>query len=220
MASPCGNRHRAGLTAHPQGPLGLELRRSRSRVLGRRGPLPYLQKPATRGGQMRRIAILWLLAGVAAVVVAACSRPAANHEQASPPVSRTQADPATVCSGLPAPGAIPSGFRAATVVQCSPEIHQLSGRGLRVVTVVRQADTPPPALIEALRASSAPPSSGPCTAEAVALAPVILVDAQGHSVRPRIPTDGCGRPQAAVTNAIAQLAFRTVAVLPQRPATN
>lgn len=172
---------------------------------------------------MRRTALFWMLAAAVISMVAACGR-SAKVEQASPPVrgadppaAGSSVDPAMVCSRLTPPQPIPPEFQVTTVWQCSPEIRQLPGRGLWSVTVVQQADTAAPALVKALRAPSRSPSAGPCTAEAVTVAPVLLGDAQGRRIRPRIPTDSCGRPQQPVIQAMAELPFRTMAVVPRQP---
>jgi hypothetical protein len=64
---------------------------------------------------------------------------------------------------------------------------------------------------------SEPPSKDHCTAEKLTLVPLVLDDARGHRITPPVPTDGCGLPLKAVTDAIAQLSVRTVAVVPRLP---
>lgn len=165
---------------------------------------------------MRRSAALSLAVATAAFMAAGCAGPSKNADQPSPSPSSSRADPTTVCSGL-TPTPIPAGFRVATVWRCVPDIRQLPDRGLWSVTVVARADTAATSLLRALRTPSAPPSKDHCTAEAVTLVPLVLDDARGHRMTPPVPTDGCGRPLKAVTDAIAPLAFRTVAVVPRLP---
>lgn len=97
---------------------------------------------------------------------------------------------------------LPAGFVADAAVLCRLTVRVVHGRG-RVVYFERVADRGLALLVAALRRPSERPTPGMiCTTQLVIVPLLLLIDQEGHIVRPAIPTDGCGRPQQQVLVAL------------------
>ena len=74
-----------------------------------------------------------------------------------------------------------------------------------------RADTGIDRLLAALgRPDEDSPPGTVCAADGVGASPVALVDAAGRVVHPRLPRNGCDKPQRQVDDALAALRFREV----------
>jgi hypothetical protein len=98
-----------------------------------------------------------------------------------------------------------AGFVAAAAVLCPLTMRRLHGPA-HVVSRKQVADHGLAPLVAALRR---PPEHLPpgtvCAAQAVAVPVLFLIGPAGQIIRPVIPSDGCGRPQQQVLDALQRL---------------
>lgn len=116
----------------------------------------------------------------------------------------------TVIYGTP----IPDDFTTTWVLRCRSDVRPRPGEGKWLVALSERADTPATALVVELRKPSDPRSTELCTPELVATPYFVLVDANGRTVLPAVPTDGCGKPRREALAELDKLSFRTVAERP------
>ena len=100
-------------------------------------------------------------------------------------------------------------FMAAAAVLCPLTMRRLHGPA-RVVSRRRVADHGLAPLVAALRRppEHLPPGTA-CAAQAVAVPLLFLISLAGHIIRPVIPSDGCGRPQQQILDALQRLPWVT-----------
>ena len=102
-----------------------------------------------------------------------------------------------------------AGFVAAAAVLCPLTMRRLHGPA-RTVSRKQVADHGLAPLVAALRR---PPEHLPpgtvCAAQAVAVPLLFLISPAGQIIRPVIPSDGCGRPQQQVLDALQRLPWIT-----------
>lgn len=104
----------------------------------------------------------------------------------------------------PEAGRVPDDFLPVSVVVCSPggTLQDSSGTWVALTASRREGDLEP--LVAALRRPSAQ-RGGTCSSAVVAAPSLWLVDALGRAIRPVWPTDRCGAPQEAVSDALDAL---------------
>jgi hypothetical protein len=113
---------------------------------------------------------------------------------------------ATPHPDVPAPGAVPAGFEAVSVVECVGGERLTDTDGVWDGVAVRRLEGDLGPLLAALaRASAAPEGSPTCVPSGAAPSELWLVDALGRAIRPVQPLDGCGEPTQAVRKAVAAL---------------
>jgi hypothetical protein len=94
----------------------------------------------------------------------------------------------------------------------------LPGKGEWEVLVAERTDTPATALVDLLRQPSKPADPHEICAADLELVPYFaLVDGSGTVIQPAMPTDGCGKPQAAAVAALNALPFRALSTTPSAP---
>ena len=97
---------------------------------------------------------------------------------------------------------LPAGFVAGAAVICAPALRPLPRHG-HVVFTERVADHGLAPLVAALRRPSQQPTPGTiCLTWLVVVPLLLLIDQEGHIVRPVIPHDGCEQPQQQVLAAL------------------
>jgi hypothetical protein len=100
---------------------------------------------------------------------------------------------------------LPAGFVAAAAVLCPLTMRRLHGPA-HVVSRKQVAGHGLAPLVAALRR---PPEHLPpgtvCAAQLVAVPVLFLISPAGQIIRPVIPSDGCGRPQQQVLDALQRL---------------
>lgn len=131
-----------------------------------------------------------------------CMSPAVLHDLGLVPASAQDAETSPTAS--PEPGKIPDTFVPVSVVVCTADgtLHDSSGTWLALTASHREGDLGP--LVAALGQPSAR-RGGTCSPTAVEAPAIWLVDALGRAMRPTWPTDHCGEPSAAVSQALAKL---------------
>ena len=97
-----------------------------------------------------------------------------------------------------------AGFTPVAAVLCRTVEQQRPGGGTDQLAVTDRA-TDIAALVTALRLPDAKKSNGGCSLDLVVPPWLALVDAQGHWIRPGVPTDGCHHPRREVLTAIDAL---------------
>lgn len=104
----------------------------------------------------------------------------------------------------PEAGRVPDDFLPVSVVVCAPggNLQDSSGTWVALTASRREGDLDP--LVAALRRPSAQ-RGGTCGSAAVSAPSLWLVDALGRAIRPVWPTDRCGAPQQAVSDALDAL---------------
>jgi len=120
------------------------------------------------------------------------------------------------CVGWPAqaPRAmLPVSFVPVSVERCVTGAQDIPGKGMWVTATLQRSDTGLTGLVNALRhpASSRAPGTI-CPALAMIPPQIVLTDASGHQLIPRVPVTGCGLPQAQVLAALASLHWNPVSV--------
>ena len=109
---------------------------------------------------------------------------------------------------------IPEGFATAWVLRCRGEVRPRPGEGKWLVALSERADTPATELVAELRKPSDPRTTEACTLELVTRPYFVLVDANGRTVLPDVPTDGCAKPRREALAELEKLNFRTIAERP------
>ncbi len=120
------------------------------------------------------------------------------------------------CAGWPAQApraTLPVSFVPVSVERCVTGAQDIPGKGMWVTATLQRSDAGLTGLVNALRhpASSRAPGTI-CPALAVIPPQIVLTDASGHQLIPRVPVTGCGLPQAQVLAALASLHWNPVSV--------
>jgi hypothetical protein len=174
-------------------------------------------------GERARWAVGLVLPVALVLGLAACSSPAPAQDAPTAVVAATadclsaqvladlelvtaaEADEdSTPRADAPEAGRVPDDFLPVSVVVCTPggTLHDSSGTWVALTATRREGDLDP--LVVALRRPSAE-RGGTCSTASVVPPALWLVDALGRAIRPLWPTDRCGSPQAAVTEALDAL---------------
>jgi hypothetical protein len=131
---------------------------------------------------------------------------------AGPPVVAGQPS----CTGWPANpahGTLPTSFVPVAVLRCVNAYQTIPGKGEWQTATLERADKDLGALIAALRLPPVVRSPGMMCPDLVMLPPqIVLVNADGKTLVPRLPTGACGLIQGPVLAAIAGLHWQTVSV--------
>lgn len=120
------------------------------------------------------------------------------------------------CAGWPAqaPRAIlPVSFVPVSVERCVIGAQEIPGKGMWITATLQRSDTGLTGLVNALRHPARSRAPGTiCPALAVIPPQIVLTDASGHQLIPRVPVTGCGLPQAQVLAALQSLHWNPVSV--------
>jgi hypothetical protein len=120
------------------------------------------------------------------------------------------------CSGWPAgtPSAtLPVSFVPVSVERCVTGSEAVPGKGQWVTATLQRSDTGLTPLVNALRRPMGSRSPGTmCPALAVLPPEIVLTDATGQRLIPRVPVTGCGLVQSQVFVALASLHWTVVSV--------
>jgi hypothetical protein len=103
-------------------------------------------------------------------------------------------------------------FHAVAAVTCGQEERSFRGAGEWEVAVRQVGSTGVAALQASYELPSEPQSNGLCLTNLVGVSPVALVDADGRSLVPGTPVDGCRKPLSAVISALRAVEWRDVSV--------
>jgi hypothetical protein len=137
---------------------------------------------------------------------------AAPTTTAGPPIVSGQ----PACTGWPAnsPHArLPTSFVPVAVLRCVNGDQTIPGKGEWQTATLERADKDLGALIAALRLPPGVRSPGMMCPDLVELPPqIVLVNAAGKTLAPRLPTGACGLIEGPVLAAIAALPWQTVSV--------
>jgi hypothetical protein len=107
---------------------------------------------------------------------------------------------------VPAPGAVPTGFQAVSVVECVSGARLTDTDGVwDAVTMRRLEGALDPVLAALAEPSTTPDGSEACDATGAPRFELWLVDALGRAIRPVQPLDRCGAPTQALRKAVAGL---------------
>jgi hypothetical protein len=138
------------------------------------------------------------------------------------PVPTTTAGPPIVpgqpaCDGWPADaarGMLPPTFVPVEVLRCVGGYQTIPGKGQWQTATLQRADKDLAALIAALRLPPVlrTPRGMLCPALAMLPPQIAVVNAEGKTLVPRLPTSGCGLIQGQVLTALAELQWQTVSV--------
>lgn len=134
-----------------------------------------------------------------------------------PTVSGGQAAGEPYCAGWPttntATVTLPVSFVPVSVERCVHGVESIPGKGLWTTATLQRSDSDLTALINALRQ---PPAhrrkDTACPMIAVIPQQVVLIDASGEKLIPRLPVSGCGLVQSQVLAALNALRWKTVSV--------
>ncbi len=113
---------------------------------------------------------------------------------------------------VPVPRPRLAAFHALTAVTCGEGERTFPGGGRWLVSVRSIATGGVPALQAAFELPDQPRGSGFCTDELVAVQPLVLVDAAGHTLTPIPPVGPCGKPLQAFLQALHKVAWQDEAV--------
>ena len=119
----------------------------------------------------------------------------------------------TACTGWPsAPvGTLPASFVPVKVLRCVTGYTAIPGKGQWLTATLEKADTDLSPLADALRASPVHTRPGQMCPQFVMLPPeIVLVGADGTTIRPRFPVTDCGQIQRQVLGALDALQWQTV----------
>jgi hypothetical protein len=152
-----------------------------------------------------------LLSTLVVVLVAACAQHVAPASApltaAAPsvagPESYAPISAAAACPALPAAHLPDDEGPISSAYVCVQETRAVPGDGEWMFRVVKGVTSGLPALLLAYRTADAPPSTGPCTADAVVARPLYLHGSRTLAVR--APLDGCGKPIPSATHALDEL---------------
>lgn len=120
------------------------------------------------------------------------------------------------CAGWPAqaPSAmLPVSFVPVSVERCVTGAQEIPGKGMWVTATLQRSDAGLTVLVNALHHATSSRAPGTiCPALAVIPPQIVLTDASGHQLIPRVPVTGCGLPQAQVLAALGSLHWSPVSV--------
>jgi hypothetical protein len=120
------------------------------------------------------------------------------------------------CAGWPtkAPTAsLPVSFVPVSVERCVNGAQTIPGKGLWATATLQRADHGLTALINALhRPPTGPKSGAACPALAMIPPQIVLTNAHGEQLIPRIPVTGCGLTQSQVLAALNTLSWQPLSV--------
>jgi hypothetical protein len=117
------------------------------------------------------------------------------------------------CTGWPsAPsGKLTASFTPASVLRCVTSYANVPGKGDRATVTLERATTGLTPLANALRAPSIHSRPGVMCPMFVMPAPrIVLIAADGKTLRPQFPVNGCGQIQPQVLAALGGLHWQTV----------
>ena len=131
---------------------------------------------------------------------------------AGPPVVAGQ----PACTGWPANaphGTLPTSFVPVAVLRCVTGYQTIPGKGQWETATLQRADKDLAALIEALHLPPVTRSPGLICPDLAMVPPqIVLVNADGKTLVPRLPVSGCGLVQGRVLTALAALPWQTESV--------
>ena len=108
---------------------------------------------------------------------------------------------------------LPASFVPVSVERCVNGATTIPGKGLWTTATLQRSTSDLSVLLNALREPSATRQPGTvCPALAVIPPQVVLIDAHGAKLIPRIPVSGCGLPAAQVLTALDSLRWQQVSV--------
>lgn len=120
------------------------------------------------------------------------------------------------CDGWPsnAPNAVlPVSFVPVSVERCVRGAQDIPGKGMWVTATLQRSDAGLAGLVNALRHPAASRAPGTvCPMIAVIPPQIVLTDASGHQLIPRVPVSACGLVQSQVLVALASLHWSPVSV--------
>jgi hypothetical protein len=120
------------------------------------------------------------------------------------------------CAGWPAniPSAtLPVSFVPVSVERCVTGAQDIPGKGMWVTATLQRSDNGLTGLINALRRPTGSRAPGMmCPALAMIPPQIVLTDATGHQLIPRVPVSGCGLVQSQVLVALQSLHWTAVSV--------
>jgi hypothetical protein len=119
----------------------------------------------------------------------------------------------TACTGWPsAPeGTLPTSFVPVKVLRCVTGYTTIPGKGQWLTATLEKADANLSPLADALRATSVHMRPGQMCPQFVMLPPeIVLVAADGTTIRPRFPVTNCGEIQHQVLGALDALRWQAV----------
>jgi hypothetical protein len=128
----------------------------------------------------------------------------------------TVASGQSACVGWPtdaASASLPVSFVPVSVERCVSGAQTIPGKGLWTTATLQRADSGLAGLISALRQPPVTHRPGTvCPAVAVIPPQVVLIDANGRKLTPRLPASGCGLTQSQVLLALNKLRWQPVSV--------
>jgi hypothetical protein len=120
------------------------------------------------------------------------------------------------CAGWPTDTtsvSLPVSFVPVTVERCVQGAESIPGKGLWTTATLQRSDSDLTGLISALRQPPATHRRGTvCPELAVVPQQVVLIDASGRKLIPRLPVSGCGLVQSQVLAALNALRWQPVSV--------
>jgi hypothetical protein len=122
----------------------------------------------------------------------------------------------SACAGWPvnAPNAaLPVSFVPVSVERCVTGAQDIPGKGMWITATLQRSDSGLAGLINSLRRPAGSRAPGTMCPELAMLPPqIVLTDASGHQLIPRVPVTGCGLIQAQVLVALQALHWTPVSV--------
>ena len=120
------------------------------------------------------------------------------------------------CVGWPtnaANAALPVSFVPVSVERCVTGAQDIPGKGMWVTATLQRSDSGLAGLINALRRPTGTRAPGTMCPEFALIPPqIVLTDATGHTLIPRLPVSGCGIIQSQVLIALQALHWSPVSV--------
>jgi hypothetical protein len=120
------------------------------------------------------------------------------------------------CAGWPAnapSAALPVSFVPVSVERCVTGAQDIHGKGMWVTATLQRSDGGLAGLVNALRRPAGARAPGTmCPALAMIPPQIVLTDATGHQLIPRVPVTGCGLVQSQVLVALQSLHWNAVSV--------
>lgn len=146
--------------------------------------------------------------------------PTASASASATPVRTVTGGPAVAggpaCVGWPTDvksASLPVSFVPVSVERCVNGVTTVPGGGLWTSATLQRADSGLEALTSALRHPSAARQPGTvCPAIAIVPQQVVLTNAAGQRLMPKLPVSGCGLIQSQVLAALSELHWRPVSV--------
>jgi hypothetical protein len=176
------------------------------------------------------------LAAAIALVAAGCGTVSSPAAGTAPTSSPSTAPPSSAAPGTPVPAGpatadckgwpgsvpyetLPGSFAPVAAIRCVSSYETLPGKGEWLVATLERADKGLTQLTSALRQPAGHLRPRVICPEYVILPPrLVLVDASGKMVRPRLPLNNCGNTSGQVMAALAALPWQTVSARPIAPA--